>query len=50
MSGSGPTVFGLFREKALARSAVALLQEDYDEVFLTEPLGGPLPALRETQV
>lgn len=50
MSGSGPTVFGLFREKALARSAVALLREDYEEVFLTEPLGGPLPALRETQV
>ena len=50
MSGSGPTVFGLFREKALARSAVALLQEDYEEVFLTEPLSGPLPALRETQV
>ena len=50
MSGSGPTVFGLFREKALARSAVALLREDYEEVFLTEPLSGPLPALRETQV
>ena len=27
-----------------------LLREDYEEVFLTEPLGGPLPALRETQV
>lgn len=33
MSGSGPTVFGLFREKALARSAVALLREDYEEVL-----------------
>ena len=50
MSGSGPTVFGLFREKALARSAVAFLREDYEEVFLTEPLSGPLPSLRETQV
>ena len=50
MSGSGPTVFGVFREKALARSAVALLREDYEEVFLTEPLSGPLPALQEIQV
>ena len=50
MSGSGPTVFGVFREKALAESAVALLRGDYEEVFLTEPLSGPLPALRETQV
>lgn len=50
MSGSGPTVFGVFREKALARSAVAFLREDYEEVFLTEPLSGPLPALREPQV
>lgn len=50
MSGSGPTVFGVFREKALAESAVALLREDYEEVFLTEPLSSPIPALRETQV
>lgn len=50
MSGSGPTVFGLFREKTLARSAVALLREDYNEVFLTEPLGGPLPLCRKPSI
>jgi 4-diphosphocytidyl-2-C-methyl-D-erythritol kinase len=27
MSGSGPTVFGLFREKATARSAEAVLRD-----------------------
>ena len=38
MSGSGPTVFGLFPQKAAARKAVTVLQEDYDEVYLTQPL------------
>ena len=38
MSGSGPTVFGLFSQEAAARKAVAVLQEDYDEVYLTQPL------------
>ena len=38
MSGSGPTVFGLFSQEAAARKAVAVLQEDYDEVYLTHPL------------
>ena len=38
MSGSGPTVFGLFSQEAAARKAVTVLQEDYDEVYLTHPL------------
>ena len=38
MSGSGPTVFGLFSQESAAQKAVAVLQEDYDEVYLTQPL------------
>lgn len=49
MSGSGPTVFGLFTEKAPAEAAATLLRENYDEVFLTEPLTGPLPPTLATE-
>lgn len=43
MSGSGPTVFGLFSEEASAEAAVDLLREDYEDVFLTQPLTAPPP-------
>ena len=38
MSGTGPTVLGLFQEEALAEQAMAQLKENYDEVFLTQPV------------
>ena len=38
MSGSGPTVLGLFSSEEPARQAVHLLQETYREVFLTHPV------------
>lgn len=38
MSGSGPTVFGIFSQAPQAQEAWAQLREDYDEVFLAEPL------------
>ena len=38
MSGTGPTVLGLFQEEALAAQAMAQLKENYDEVFLTHPV------------
>ena len=38
MSGSGPTVFGLFDQESAAQEAVALLKESYPETFLTRPL------------
>ena len=38
MSGSGPTVFGLFDREAEAKQAVQVLRESYAEVFLTRPL------------
>lgn len=38
MSGSGPTVFGLFPREDLAQAAVDQLREDYSEVFLAHPL------------
>ena len=38
MSGSGPTVLGLFRDEAEARQAVQHLKETYREVFLTHPV------------
>jgi 4-diphosphocytidyl-2-C-methyl-D-erythritol kinase len=36
MSGSGPTVFGLFDEKEMAEQAVSRLGELYKNVYLTE--------------
>ena len=38
MSGSGPTVFGLFDNEDAANEAVRQLQGDYEDVFLTVPL------------
>lgn len=38
MSGSGPTVFGLFNQEGEAKQAVQVLRESYGEVFLTRPL------------
>ncbi|MDY3014475.1 MAG: 4-(cytidine 5'-diphospho)-2-C-methyl-D-erythritol kinase [Evtepia sp.] len=38
MSGSGPTVVGLFQQKALAKKAADLLRTQQPEVFLTEPV------------
>ena len=39
MSGSGPTVFGLFAESAQAQNACARLRESYRDVFLCAPAG-----------
>ena len=36
LSGTGPTVFGLFDQEAAARQAAALLRERYEETFLCE--------------
>ena len=38
MSGSGPTVLGLFDREDLAREAVQALEEDYTDVYLTQPV------------
>ena len=38
MTGSGPTVFGLFEKEAAARAAADLLKEEYAQVFLAEPV------------
>ena len=40
MTGSGPTVFGLFDREAAARTAAEQLSEQYSEVFLTVPVTG----------
>lgn len=39
MSGSGPTVFGLYREKAIAEQAAEKIQQQYglSEVYVTQP-------------
>ena len=44
MSGSGPTVFGLFADKAAAERCCQRLEQDFDAVFLTRPVlpDGPL--------
>ena len=34
MSGSGPTVFGLFRDAAAAREAARTLSERYAQTYL----------------
>lgn len=39
MSGSGPTVFGLFREAAAAEKAAETLKKDYAQTNLAEPVG-----------
>ena len=38
MSGSGPTVFGLFREEETAREACGRMQRRWRETFLAEPV------------
>lgn len=38
MSGSGPTVFGLFRDRTAAEGAVLLFKADYAQTFLAEPV------------
>lgn len=38
MSGSGPTVFGIFREEAEAAEAVKSLRETYKETYLARPV------------
>lgn len=37
MSGSGPTVFGVFRNKDDAQKCVEKLKQEFDEVYLTSP-------------
>ena len=37
MSGSGPTVFGVFRDLKDAKKCVKLLKKEHEEVFLSEP-------------
>ena len=36
MSGTGPTVFGLFDSREAAQSAFRALRETYQETYLTE--------------
>lgn len=38
MTGSGPTMFGLFSEKASAEKAYNVLKERYTDTFLTKPV------------
>ena len=39
MSGSGPTVFGLFAEEETARRAARMLKSVYPQTFLAHPVG-----------
>ena len=39
MSGSGPTVFGLFREEEAAKHAAQVLKAQYPQTFLARPVG-----------
>lgn len=38
MSGSGPTVFGIFEDEESARKCTEKLEEKFDRVYLTKPL------------
>lgn len=38
MTGSGPTMFGLFSEKAAAKAAYGALKNQYPDTFLTKPV------------
>lgn len=38
MSGSGPTVFGVFEEKEAAERAYQVMQQRYQETFLAETI------------
>jgi len=39
MSGSGPTVFGIFREKTAAKAAETALKQCYPQTYLAKPVG-----------
>lgn len=39
MSGSGPTVFGMFREREAAENAATSLRREYAQTYLAEPVG-----------
>ena len=38
MSGSGPTVFGVFRNERIARQAAKVLKRTYAQTYLAEPV------------
>ncbi|MBR6678487.1 MAG: 4-(cytidine 5'-diphospho)-2-C-methyl-D-erythritol kinase [Oscillospiraceae bacterium] len=38
MSGSGPTVYGIFDDKCAAEQAYAVLKADYEQCYLAEPV------------
>ena len=44
MTGSGPTVFGVFTDEAMARRASEQLRQEYPQTFLTRPVGRCAPA------
>ena len=44
MTGSGPTVFGVFTDEAMARQASEQLRQEYPQTFLTRPVGRCAPA------
>ena len=39
MSGSGPTVFGIFREETAAKAAETALKQCYPQTYLEKPVG-----------
>ena len=39
MSGSGPAVFGIFREESAAKNAAAALKQRYRQTYLANPVG-----------
>ena len=39
MSGSGPTVFGIFREEAAAQKAADAMKRRYSQTYLAKPVG-----------
>ena len=39
MSGSGPTVFGIFREETAAKAAETALKQCYPQTYLAKPVG-----------
>ena len=39
MSGSGPTVFGIFRQRETAEQAAEALKKTYAQTYLTKPVG-----------
>jgi 4-diphosphocytidyl-2-C-methyl-D-erythritol kinase len=42
MTGSGPTVFGIFNSESNAESAYNALKQDYKECFITKPVTGSM--------